>query len=313
MEDYEERYNKLVNFIKDLYPHTSDYVKEKLEGFIPELKESEDERIRKAQLDYWRSVGGKEWYGVPVQETIAWLEKQGEQKPTDKVEPKFKVGDWITNGEYTWLIEGIHNSFYYIVSLEGCKTDDTISHVDEYFHLWTIADAKYGDVLATDNSDICLFDGTVEEGIYPFAYCGLTRHHGFEVYDRKLPFTHNNNVYPATKKQCDLLFQKMKEAGYEWNSKKKELKKIEQKSSWSEEDEKHISWLIEHLNQGVGIYDDLINWLKSIKPNHWKPSEEQMKSIKYFIDFNRPQANASTEGWSEFKHLESLYNDLLKL
>ena len=35
-----------------------------------------EEGIREAQLDYWRSVGGKEWHGVPVQETIAWLEKQ---------------------------------------------------------------------------------------------------------------------------------------------------------------------------------------------------------------------------------------------
>lgn len=57
-----------------------------LEKFFPELKESEDERIRKAQLDYWRSVGGKEWYGVPVQETIAWLEKQGEQKTIKQIQ-----------------------------------------------------------------------------------------------------------------------------------------------------------------------------------------------------------------------------------
>ena len=47
-----------------------------IKRIFPELKESEDEKIRKVQLNYWRSVGGKEWYGVPVQETIAWLEKQ---------------------------------------------------------------------------------------------------------------------------------------------------------------------------------------------------------------------------------------------
>jgi transketolase len=40
------------------------------------FNDEEDERIRKAQLDYWCSVGGKEWYGVPVQEAIAWLEKK---------------------------------------------------------------------------------------------------------------------------------------------------------------------------------------------------------------------------------------------
>jgi hypothetical protein len=34
--------------------------------------------------------------------------------------------------------------------------------------------------------------------------------------------------YPATKEQRDLLFQKMKEAGYEWDSNKKELIRYEQ-------------------------------------------------------------------------------------
>ena len=34
----------------------------------------------------------------------------------------------------------------------------------------------------------------------------------------------NNYGTPATKEQRDLLFQKMKEAGYEWDAEKKELK-----------------------------------------------------------------------------------------
>jgi len=50
------------------------------ERYFPELKESEGEKIRKEILDYIdRSTGCKRWG--------AWLEKQGEQKPTDKVEP----------------------------------------------------------------------------------------------------------------------------------------------------------------------------------------------------------------------------------
>lgn len=58
---------------------------------------------------------------------------------------------------------------------------------------------------------------------------------------------------------------------------------------------------------------ETVNALYHKKPNHWKPSEEQMEAIKYFIDFHRPQANASTEGWKEFENLERLYNNLLKL
>ena len=37
----------------------------------------------------------------------------------------------------------------------------------------------------------------------------------------------SKEIYPATKEQRELLFKKMKEAGYEWDSDKKELRKID--------------------------------------------------------------------------------------
>lgn len=46
-----------------------------------------------------------------------------------------------------------------------------------------------------------------------------------------------SKITPATKEQRDLLFQEMHEAGYEWDSEKRKLKKIEQVSNWSEENE----------------------------------------------------------------------------
>ena len=39
------------------------------------------------------------------------------------------------------------------------------------------------------------------------------------------------DFHPATKEQCDLLFSKMKEASFEWDAEKKELKKVEHKSA----------------------------------------------------------------------------------
>lgn len=38
------------------------------------------------------------------------------------------------------------------------------------------------------------------------------------------------DAMPATKEQRDMLFRKMKEAGYEWNGEKKELKKAGSKT-----------------------------------------------------------------------------------
>jgi hypothetical protein len=191
--------------------------------FFHELKESEDERIRGAIIDHLKDNNLTEW--------AAWFEKQGEQKQivTQKPKPKFKVGDWVVD------IRGNVNCVKEVDTLDNTTCGYTLDN-DAYFsgswaddwHLWTIKDAKDGDVLAYENGNICIFDGTIEEGIYPFAHCGITRY-GFETCDRRLPFSHDNNVHPATKEQRELLFDKMKKAGYEWDAEKKELKKSEQK------------------------------------------------------------------------------------
>ena len=92
---YDEAIEKLRS-LHDDYDTISTLIdiKKELENIFPELKESEDERIRKAQLDYWRSVGGKEWHGVPVQEAIAWLEKQGAQQAVlDELEITLSVSE----------------------------------------------------------------------------------------------------------------------------------------------------------------------------------------------------------------------------
>ena len=156
------------------------------------------------------------------------FERQGEQKPADKVEPKFKVGDWVIDKQdivhqIANVVENVTNHTYGYDTVDGGYFNDNTEGV----RFWTIQDAKDGDVLATDDGGICVFDGTIEEGKYPFAHCGLTRY-GFETYDGKLPFTHDD-VHPATKEQRDLLFTKMKEDGYEWDVYNKVLRKIEQK------------------------------------------------------------------------------------
>jgi hypothetical protein len=113
------------------------------------------------------------------------------------------------------------------------------------------------------------------------------------------------------------LFQKMHEAGYEWDAEKLELKKIEQKPAWSEEDEKILNSVIEEI-MPFGECPDyptdedreyyysrakMIDWLKSLRPqNTWKPSEEQMKALW-----------EAYKGGEEQAALASLYSDLKKL
>jgi hypothetical protein len=66
---------------------------------LPELKESEDENVGKSLIAHLKECRNQCRSEVMIREYakwITWLEKQGEQKPTDKAEPKFRKGDWIT-------------------------------------------------------------------------------------------------------------------------------------------------------------------------------------------------------------------------
>ena len=94
MEEYKKKYehamlrmNKWVEGSEIIDP------KEVAEFVFPELKESEDEKIRRDIIRYLKKTSPA--IGENIEKMLAWLEKQGEQKPTDKVEPKFKVGDTI--------------------------------------------------------------------------------------------------------------------------------------------------------------------------------------------------------------------------
>jgi hypothetical protein len=92
-------------------------------------------------------------------------------------------------------------------------------------HLWTIQDAKDGDILSQDSIPF-IFKRWDDNCI---AYCGITDFGLFKVVEDNFSWCNDINVTPATKEQRGLLFQKMKEAGYGWDAEKKELKEIEPK------------------------------------------------------------------------------------
>ena len=58
-----------------------------IESIFPELKESEDDRIRKAIIGY---IDHGQHYGVSNKDMIAWLEKQGVQKPQRMISAEAK-------------------------------------------------------------------------------------------------------------------------------------------------------------------------------------------------------------------------------
>lgn len=145
----------------------------------------------------------------------------------DKVEPKFHKGDWIAHdvdANYVYHVESV--GVCYHLRKGGALV--LMPFIEEkYYHLWTIQDAKDGDVLANSNISVFIY----AEVLYnkPYAYCGVDKFGVFKDNCRKNDWSNSvDDIHPATKEQRDLLFQKMHEAGYEWDANKKELKKIEQ-------------------------------------------------------------------------------------
>ena len=185
--------------------------------------------------------------------------KKVEENLDDKVEPKFKVGDWINNHNVIYHIDKISGVYVTLSTIDGTALVYHISVLDsEYTRLWTLQDAKDGDVLDANGAPFIYKKHNTD---YVYCYCGVNLSGEFEFIEAKGFDTWNNNykVYPATKEQRDLLFAKMKEAGYEWNAEKKELKKIAQKSVTDFSDIRTWKYIVDAVltkELGIGNYLD---------------------------------------------------------
>jgi len=81
MEDFKKKYNEALDWMRKKYPTLMGANKEDAEHYFPELKESEDERIRKALIRFFKNT--HDWVNLKYDgdEIVAYLEKQKEQKP----------------------------------------------------------------------------------------------------------------------------------------------------------------------------------------------------------------------------------------
>ncbi len=234
-------------------------------------------------------------YNQLVSDLIMSDGDKGEQKPADKVEQKFKVGDWVVceaAPKFTAFKTGD------VVQISNKETLKSFLMFEDCFRLWDVTkDAKDGDVLVyRDNQWIFLYMKKLDETT--FRYYALISEKGLMIDDAAYTAI-PSCITPANKEQRDLLFQKMKETGYEWNAEKKELRKIEQKpAEWSEEDENLLKYSLENLTElkdrfgeNYGRVGGCIDWLKSLKDRaqpqpHWKPSEEEMKALEFCLEHN---------------------------
>ena len=142
--------------------------------------------------------------------------------------PKFSVGNWVfknTNGEYPLLITAVTSNWYEVQDIKGYKNSIAQITIDNYFHLWTLKDAKPGDVLIIeDGKHPFIFKKFL--GYDPSAYCGIDTTDSIYISDEDRPWT-LDIVRPATYEERQLLFNKLKEKGYKWDAESLTLSKIQ--------------------------------------------------------------------------------------
>ena len=256
---------------------------------FPELKD-EDEEIRKELINFFSDKDESDYEGLhPRTEIIAWLEKQGEKKYVDKVDSKFKVGDWVVspNGVY-WHIDAIKNNRYEVSSTDGARADWPLN--TNLYHLWTIQDVKVGDILVYDNGCveiILLFKEWFRvacKAAYNYAHIISSSHN---IYINEWSDC-GSSAHPATKLQRDTLMKAMADAGYTFDFEKKELKKVEH-NTWSEDVEAAIS-LLKHIAEeqekdscphNANDLRKAAQYLETCRPQStWKPSDNELEVLR---------------------------------
>jgi hypothetical protein len=191
---------------------------------------------------HWYLADTNSYYVIDEEELIHHYSEDvlesAEQKSADKVEPKFHEGDWVVQGCNMLKIRCVGNEYYCFETVGGYVDDMLVSEIDSFYHLWTIQDAKDGYVLSWDDSKcIAIFKNIYDEDSFnSYGFVGGCT----GTFESRMSYHDIEGAHPATKEQRDLLFQKMKEAGYKWDAEKKELKKIEQNCYHKESMQVHI-------------------------------------------------------------------------
>lgn len=154
-----------INLIKQVLPclNIDEKIREGFVTLIPELKESEDERVRKALIDGVRQIRCKN--DITQEQMLAYLEKQKEQKPI------FKKGDKVIWDDEEFNILDVNETEY---NVGGYRVP--FSRQNELHPIWQKS-AEWseeflrlmGITISQDGNQVCVLLGeNLAEGIAGF-------------------------------------------------------------------------------------------------------------------------------------------------
>lgn len=140
----------------------------------------------------------------------------------DKINPKFKIGDWIISKyEVPCYVKNIYERQYELCSTTGYNFTKYIKDVDNGdYDIWTIDDAKDGDILCVDNTLIFIYKKSNDNNIDVHCYYHI-EDDVIIIQKDLICISVQGNIYPATKEQHNMLHKKLQEFGLTWNATKK--------------------------------------------------------------------------------------------
>lgn len=210
---------------------------ETFERMFPEIEKSDDTKIKKTLYLLVKEIernGITLINDVSTSSMLNWLEQ-----PSDNGN---KIGDWVAiNNIYSemCLSSPLHivdsgKTNYRVEDVNGNSGCPKIEYLTSHYHLWTMADAKDGDVLCLYERDVpkivFILKGTPNKPYVLNYYCYYNITYpdfNFGSVKDGLVLNYETDVIkPATKEQREILFQKMKEEGYKWDSENKKPIKI---------------------------------------------------------------------------------------
>lgn len=264
--DYKEEYNKALERAKKGLP---------IDEVFPELKESEDEKIRNEIISCIKShvlpggllIRGGEFYR---EDAISYLEKPKEQN----LIPKFKVGDRIYDKRDSYnrnVIREVGKDYYINAFAQKMDMAYTDANFEFLEHLDNETPASKLTEWSEEDEKIyqSIMDDTVQEN---------------QLNDKQTNWLNDikYRYFPQPKQK------------------------------WSEEGKKKISELKTFIAQCNGFNKEnrkkAFDMIDALRPQpHWKPSEEQMEILQYVCE------ESSHPNQDVIPTLQSLYNDLKKL
>lgn len=277
MSDYEKKYKEALEVAKrklcfDKAGMVDSFTPNDIYEMFPELKESEDERIREVLIDYFKrykdeECGIKTFYGIPADDILAWLEKQGTQ-------PRYNIGDILCDLSCNEYDKDSQLKYEIIDIKNGTYICDNgsipVSQQDEYKLVAKKAEQKPVKV----NNDEDSVSNELREASFIFAARQMV--HKASPEERKLEL-----IYSF-------------EEGAKWQAARK--------SSWSKDDDNNIGMIESRLidllsytrednsltkHRKNSIKEEVvgyINWLTSLEDRStWKPSDAQMIALNDVI------------------------------